>query len=123
MGCPFGCSKAHRSQQSTCRSADYYRTKEGRKKKRDLNQRRPAACRSPAAAPAGNPKNTPALGGSGPWPEPVVEHVRMVVSWIERRKVCREEILQLLAKVLRQPGMGRRRRIDHTVAWLNEHPP
>jgi hypothetical protein len=47
----------------------------------------------------------------------------MVVSWIERRNVHGEEILEMLAKVLRQQGMGRRRRIDHTVAWLNEHPP
>jgi hypothetical protein len=29
----------------------------------------------------------------------------------------------LLAKVLRQHSMGRRRQIDHAVAWLNEHPP
>jgi hypothetical protein len=46
-----------------------------------------------------------------------------VVSWIEQRLVRRAEILQMLTKVLRQQGMGRRRRIDHTVAWLNEHPP
>jgi hypothetical protein len=29
----------------------------------------------------------------------------------------------MLAKVLRPQGIGRRRRIDHTVTWLNEHPP
>jgi hypothetical protein len=123
LGCPFGCSEAHRGQESTRRSAAYYRTKEGRKKKRDLNQRRPAACRSPAPAPAAIPKNAPDPAGSGPWPEPLVDHVRLVVSWIERRPVRRAEILQLMTKVLRQQGMGRRRRIDHTVAWLHEHPP
>jgi hypothetical protein len=123
LRCPFGCSEGHRKEQSNGRSAAYYRSKEGRKKKRDLNQRRPAACRSPALAPAANTKEAPAQADSGPWPEPLVEHVRMVVSWIEQRRVRRAEILQMLTKVLRQQGMGRRRRIDHTVAWLNEHPP
>jgi hypothetical protein len=60
---------------------------------------------------------------TAPWPEPIVEQVQMVVSWIEGRSLGRAEILQLLAHVLRQQGMARRRRIDHTVAWLNEHPP
>jgi hypothetical protein len=123
LRCPFGCREAHRKAQSNGRSAAYYRSKEGRKKKRDLNQRRPAAYRSPAPAPTANTKEAPAPADSGPWPEPLVEHVRMVVSWIEQRLVRRAEILQMLTKVLRQQGMGRRRRIDHTVAWLNEHPP
>ena len=57
------------------------------------------------------------------WPEPLVVHVQVVVSLIERRPVSREEILEVLAKVLRQQGLGRRRKIDHAVAWLNENPP
>jgi hypothetical protein len=123
LRCPFGCREGHRKAQSNGRSAAYYRSKEGRKKKRDLNQRRPAAYRSPAPAPAANTKEAPAPADSGPWPEPLVEHVQMVVRWIEQRLVRRAEILQMLTIVLRQQGMCRRRRIDHTVAWLNEHPP
>ena len=42
LGCPFGCSEAHGKQQSTRRSVAYYQSKEGRDKKRDLNQRRSA---------------------------------------------------------------------------------
>jgi hypothetical protein len=57
------------------------------------------------------------------WPEPLVVHVQGVVSLIERRAVSREEIGEVMAKVLRQQGLGRRRKIDHAVAWLNEHPP
>jgi hypothetical protein len=53
----------------------------------------------------------------------MVAHVQRVVSWIEQRAISRAGILQLLTNVLRQQGMGRGRRIDHTVAWLNEHPP
>lgn len=57
------------------------------------------------------------------WPEPLVVHVQVVVSLIERRPVSRKEILEVVAKVLRQQGLGRRRKIDQAVAWLNENPP
>ena len=130
LGCPFGCSKAHANRQSTARSAAYYSTKEGRDKKQRLNQRRPAAYRSQTPVPAtqfaqppAQPKIPPPPPAHAPWPEPIVEHVQMVVSWIEHRVLSRAEIFQLLTNVLRQQGMARRRRIDHTVAWLNEHPP
>jgi hypothetical protein len=53
----------------------------------------------------------------------MVEHVRVVVSLIEGRRVSRGEVLEMLERVLRQHSLGRRRKIDHTVAWLNEHPP
>jgi ABC-type uncharacterized transport system ATPase subunit len=53
----------------------------------------------------------------------MVEHVRVVSSLIEGRRVSRREVLEMLAKVLRQLSLGRRRRIDHAIAWLNEHPP
>jgi hypothetical protein len=118
LGCPFGCREAHRKQQSTRRSVAYYRDPQGKKKKSDLNQRRarhPAP--GPRPDPAGNSASPP------PWPEAMVEHVRRVSSWIEGRWVSRPEILTLLAKVLRQHRMCRRRKIDQAVAWLKEHPP
>jgi hypothetical protein len=54
---------------------------------------------------------------------PMVEHVRMVVGLIEGRRVSRRQVLAILAKVLRQHTMVRRRKIDQAVAWLNEQPP
>jgi hypothetical protein len=53
----------------------------------------------------------------------MVEHVRMVASLIEGRQVSRRQVLEMLARVLRQLTIGRRRKIDQTVAWLNEQPP
>jgi hypothetical protein len=53
----------------------------------------------------------------------MLEHVRMIVSLIEGREVRVVEILEMLARVLRQHRMCRRRKIDHAVAWLNENPP
>lgn len=120
LGCPFGCSEAHCKEQSTRRSVAYYQSEEGKKKKRDLNQRR----RRPIAPnPPKQEAEAPSQAVACPWPEPVVEHVRVVVSLIEGRQVSREEILEMLAKVLRQQGLGRRRKIDHAVSWLHENPP
>jgi len=121
LGCPFGCRQAHRQQQSTRRSVAYYRDPTGKKKKSDLNQRRAklTAHGPKMAAPgASGPKQ-----GSAQWNEAMVEHVRMVSSWIEGRWVSRKEILTMLAKVLRQHTICRRRRIDQAVVWLKEHPP
>jgi hypothetical protein len=115
LGCPFGCQEAHSKQQSTRRSVDFYR--EHKEKKRLQNGKRQPR------SPENQPKAPPQPAVVGPPPEAVIEHVRVVVSLIERRSVSRPEILQMLARVLRQQGMGRRRKIDQTVAWLKEHPP
>jgi hypothetical protein len=120
LGCPFGCSEAHCQQQSTRRSVAYYQTEQGKKKKQRLNQRRRAVVGSNAPVQEGQ---APTRAMCEPWPESVVEHVRVVVSLIEDRRVSREEILRMLAKVLRQQGLARRRKIDHAVSWLHENPP
>jgi hypothetical protein len=53
----------------------------------------------------------------------LVEYVRRVVSLIERRRVSLEEIWEVLARVLRQHMMVRRKKVDQVVAWLNKNPP
>jgi len=118
LGCPFGCQEAHRKQQSTRRSIQFYREHKKRKQRQNSKRRQ-------AGPEEKEPKEHAPSGEAvpGPWPEPLVEHVRVVVSLIEGRRVSREEIVEMLAKVLRQQGMGRRRKIDHAVAWLNENPP
>lgn len=40
LGCPFGCADNHRHTESINRSNDYYRTPEGKAKKKELNRRR-----------------------------------------------------------------------------------
>lgn len=54
--------------------------------------------------------------------EEMVEHVRMVTSLIEGRKVSREEILQMLDRAVRQHSIGRERRVDYIVRHMKEHP-
>jgi hypothetical protein len=52
----------------------------------------------------------------------LMERMRVVVSLIEGRRVSLEEIWEMLVRVLRQHSLGRRRKMDHTVDWLKNHP-
>lgn len=117
MRCPFGCREVHRKRDSTRRSTGYYRTKEGRQKKRVQNgKRRQKGGRAPDTP--GEPK-----AGAGELKAQIVEHVRMAASLIEGRRVSREEILKMLARALRQRSLVRRRRIDYIVGHLNKASP
>jgi hypothetical protein len=53
----------------------------------------------------------------------VIGHVRVIVSLLEGRQVSLEELWETLLRFWRQRTIGRRRKIDHNVAWLNTHPP
>lgn len=53
----------------------------------------------------------------------LVEYVRRIVSLIEGRPVSTGEIWGMLARVLRQHMMVRRKKADQVVAWLNKNPP
>ena len=115
LGCPFGCREAHRKRASAHRSAAFYSDADGKRRKSQLNQRRPRQyCPSQPAPPQPRPV---------PWSPPLVEHVRMVASLMEGWRVSRRQVLEMLARVLRQHTICRRRKIDQTVAWLNEPPP
>jgi hypothetical protein len=96
----------------------YYRDPDvGKQKKVVLNQRRPRAGQTA-------PKVTPAATtGAGNKARVIVDHVRMVASLIEGRPITRCQVLRMLATVLRQPTIVRRRPVDHAVAWLNKRPP
>lgn len=150
LRCPFGCSQAHRRKESIRRSTEYYRGEDGRKYKRRQNERqREKRQRRANAQPQSHIlQNPPQPKGSGqpqsadlrpppsaaglppqsqlsfqPPPDRLLRYLRMVLSLIEERSVSRAEILEMLRRVLRQRSMCRRRRADHTVAWLNEQPP
>jgi hypothetical protein len=83
-----------------------------------------AASASSAVPGAAEPTPVPvAQRGSADSNPLLLEYVRMVVSLIEGRPVSSAEILEMLRRFLRQHSLGRRRKIDHTLAWLHEHPP
>jgi hypothetical protein len=123
LRCPFGCREAHRKQASAQRSAAYYGDAKGKSIKSKINQRRPRKY-CPPEPPSDRPRG-PASSQRRPaqWDPLMVEHVRMVASLIEGRRMSCRRVVEMLARVLRQHTMGRRRRIDQTVARLNEEPP
>ena len=108
LRCPFGCQQAHRRRESTERSVAYYRDETGKMKKRIQNGKRGTGEGKPAEATGEGPSET------------MVEHLRMVTSRIEGRRVSREEILALL---LRQRSMSEGGKAGDNAGRSDEHPP
>ena len=122
LGCPFGCKDAHRKRGAANRSTEYYRTPEGKSKKKRQNRKRSGAetkavineCRQAGKELA----LTECRIG-----EPIRCYLRMVISLIEGRRVDDEEILEMLARTLRQHSIVRRRKIDYVLEQLNKRSP
>jgi len=47
----------------------------------------------------------------------------MLTSLIERRTITQEDLLEMLARSVRQRSMSRISRIDYVLSYLNKHPP
>jgi hypothetical protein len=112
LGCPFGCSRTHRQNQSTRRSVAYYREPEGKVKKQALNARRRKRPRSPAL-----------LSPVPPGLRAFLQYLCVMVGLIEGRPVQLWEVVVMLERTVRQHRMVRTRRINQGVAWLHERPP
>ena len=119
LRCPFGCSAAHRRREASERSAAYYRSEQGRIKKRALNRKRYLVYPVEAAEPEGKEEEMEKEEGE----EPIIEHVRMVTSLIEGREVSLEEIKEMLKKKSRQHSLTGRSELDYLVEQLNKDPP
>ena len=121
LRCPFGCKDAYRKRSSTQRSMEYYSTEEGKFKKSIQNSKR------------GNGRARPNIIQAETGPELVLHeygfnaqmvcYLRMVTSLIEGRRVSVVEILEMLARAVRQHSMVRRRRIDYVLQYLSERAP
>jgi len=107
LRCPFGCREAHRKQMSTERSTSYYRGQSGRLKKRLQNGKRRDNKGKGPPAPKG------AKASAGGWKAEMVAHVRMVVSFIEGRRVEVAEIVKMLVRAMRQHSLDRGQRNDY----------
>ena len=112
LGCPFGCSRAHRQKQSTQRSVAYYREPEGKIKKQAHNARRHKS--PPPSIP---PSPVP------PGLRPLLQYVCVMVGLIEGRTVPLWEVIEMLERTARQHRMVRTRRIDQSMSRLHEKPP
>lgn len=115
LACPFGCRQAHRRQNSTRRSVEYYRSREGKVKKHLHNQRRRSRSPSP---PQADPADQQAgkTGKEMNFDSGILRYVQIVTSLIEGRRVSAAEILRMLTRAVRQHSMARRRRRDYVLS-------
>jgi hypothetical protein len=121
LGCPFGCRDEHRKRHSRKRSTEYYRTAEGKFKKRMQNSKR---------AKVEAKESLPGQGKAAAF-EPcetsfnahMVDYLRMAISLIEGRPVNTAAILEMLLRAIRQHSLVRGSRMDYILWQLNERAP
>jgi hypothetical protein len=102
LRCPFGCRQAHRKAQSTRRSVAYYRTKDGRDRKKKLNRRRYESLFAPTSA-TGEVSRPAPLRMSGPSVVTLLlPYLCMVLTLIEGRVVTEDELRPILERISRQ---------------------
>lgn len=121
LGCPFGCQAAHRKQSSTARSVAYYRNAEGKQKKRMQNsKRRQDRGRADLLGRATIGPGEPERQQLPLRANPVLGYIRRVVSLIEGRRVSQDEIVEMLARAVRQHSIFRRRKMEYLLSyWKN----
>ena len=119
LGCPFGCRDAHRRQNAIARSTEYYRTKEGKIKKKQLNDARSEQNRlsDPSRAKTDNDDF-----GSGA-DDATVRHIQLVTSLIEGRWVGLAEIFAILDKILRQHSIDSAVKLAYAAFCHQRNPP
>jgi len=123
LGCPFGCSKEHRKRHSSKRSVEYYRTEEGKLKKKIQNDKRGRAEAKGDLGPGARGVKRNLAPDEHRFDAGMVHYLRMVTSLIEGRRVSLMEILAMLGRAVRQHSMVRRRRIDYVLQYLNQRAP
>ena len=124
LGCPFGCRESYRKQRSSERSAAYYRTSEGRIKKRLQNARRrrtglvSKSGEQELMGGAAKPRSSAEGKISG-----IAVYLAMVIGLIERRRVRVWEIQGLLERIVRQHRMAEGQRGDYGEGEIERSPP
>ena len=124
LGCPFGCRDVHRKRHSTERSVEYYRTPEGKQKKKIQNGKRaqlPAVATLCSGASDTGRNLVPPHDSR--FDTQMVCYLRMVTSLIEGRRVSVSEILEMLVRAVRQHSVVRRRRIDYVLQYWHQRAP
>jgi hypothetical protein len=99
LRCPMGCSRGHRDRESRKRSAEYYRTPEGKQKKRELNRRRSESGRGPHPVAADPRKLERCL----------LAYLGFILERVDRRRVCTRDVERLfdeISQILRQHGLA-----------------
>ena len=130
MRCPFGCRQYHSRESAKQRSAKYYRSEKGRKKKKALNEQRYKLTEADDGR-----EDLAAEGPSKQQEEfaenkidfirerSILSYIQMVIGLIEGRYVSMDEVLKMLQKISRTHGIDRRRRFVYAFAYPRQRPP
>ena len=107
LGCPFGCRQANRKKSAIRRSIEYYRSKEGKEKKKHLNARRSQQNNLPESSRCAD-----SIGDfRSEIDETTLFHIQIAISLIEGRCVELNEIFCMVDKILRQLSIDKRKQI------------
>jgi hypothetical protein len=102
---------------------EYYRTEEGKLKKKIQNGKRGKAETKAGLGDGTRCDNANLAPDERRFDAGMVRYLRMATSLIEGRRVSQMEILAMLKRAVRQHSMGRRRKIDYILQYLNERAP
>jgi hypothetical protein len=102
---------------------EYYRTDEGKLKKKIQNGKRGKAETKAGIRAGTRCDNANLAPDEHRFEAGMVMYLRMVTSLIEGHQVKRVEILAMLARAVRQHSIARRRRIDYVLQYLNQRAP
>jgi hypothetical protein len=129
MRCPFGCRQAHREENSKKRSAEWYRSEKGRKKKKALNRRRSRQSLSDYGSKyLANEESSPPQGHIVEDDIQVVRdivtlsYIQMLISVIEGRFVSLDEVLTMLRKKVRQRSIDNQKRFIYAINYPRGKP-
>ena len=90
LRCPMGCQRHHRNAESGRRGIEYYRTPEGKQKKKEINARR-SVCKDPSVAP--EEPGVEAEDGR------LIGYLKFILEQVDRRRVTVEEVRELLKAI------------------------
>jgi len=119
LGCPFGCRQTHRRISSIHRSTEYYRSKEGKQKKKYLNDGRSQQNRLPESRLDENGND----GDGSKFDAATVNYIQMVTSLIEGCFVGLAQIRAMLDNVLRQHSIVIGRKLFYDALCHQKTPP
>ena len=114
LRCPFGCRQAHRKISSAKRSKEYYRTKEGKFKKKLLNGRR----KSPK-----NIKQENDHSDACSIDRTTLYHIQLVTGMIEGRAIAFADILSMVRDLLRQHSIDMQKKPVYKCPRRQKPPP
>ena len=120
--CPFGCRQAHRKEGEKKRCAEYYRSRAGKIKKKELNARRTQRDTS-EKSPKGSKEEPPPMAVEPPLDNQLIIHIQTVTSLIEDCFVPLKDILRMISRILRQPSMYKGEKLPYLGPGQHKNPP